>query len=131
MDVARFLVVAVAGLALDLGLAWLAHAGLGLPLVIAAALGFCGAAAANYAAHELWTFRQGARRLSSGRALRYAGVVALTLLTRLALVAMLEASRLLPPLPVLALATLGSFAVHFLAARRLVFRPAGDGGTPE
>ena len=52
MEAARFLAVAVAGLILDLAVAWSAARYLGLPLWLAAALGFAVAAAMNYALHE-------------------------------------------------------------------------------
>ena len=86
----RFFAVSVAGLVLDLAVAWSAARLFGLPLWLAAATGFAVAAAMNYALHELWTFRAGARQLSAGRALRYGAALAATLAGRVAAVALLE-----------------------------------------
>ena len=76
MEAVRFFAVAVAGLVLDMAVAWSAARLLGLPLWLAAATGFAVAATMNYVLHELWTFRHGARRLSAGRVLRYAMALA-------------------------------------------------------
>ena len=127
MEVARFFVVAMAGLALDLALAWSAAALLGLPLWLAAVLGFTVAAGANYAAHELWTFRTGLRRLSAGRALRYGVALTATLGARVAAVAALAARA--PETPALAILGAGagvSFCVNYLVSKHLVFRTAVD-----
>jgi putative flippase GtrA len=124
MEAARFFAVAVAGLALDLGVAWFAARLMGLPLWLAATLGFIVAAVVNYALHELWTFRDGARRLSGGRALRYGAALAATLGARVATVAALAAlvgnSHALPVL----LAGAGvSFFVNYMISKHFVFRP--------
>jgi len=127
MEAARFLAVAVAGLALDIAVAWCAARLLGLPLWLAAAAGFAVAAAANYAAHELWTFREGARRLSGGRALRYGAALAATLGTRVATVAALAA--LVGDghaLPVLMVGAGVSFFVNYALSKHFVFRPDAD-----
>ena len=63
MEFPRFLTVAVAGVIVDIALSWALATQAGVPLWIAAACGFLTAAAMNYAFHELWTFRSGARRL--------------------------------------------------------------------
>jgi putative flippase GtrA len=127
MEAARFFAVAVAGLALDLVVAWSAARFLGLPLWLSAAVGFALAAAMNYALHELWTFRHGARRVSAGRALRYAMALAATLASRVATVAVLavmfgEGKALL-----VLLAGAGvSFGVNFLISKFFVFRTGPD-----
>ncbi len=51
MEIARFLSVALFGLALDLSVAWGATRFLDLPIWLAAAIGFIIAAAANYVLH--------------------------------------------------------------------------------
>ena len=127
MQAVRFLAVAAAGLVLDILVAWFAARLLGLPLWLAAATGFAVAAAANYAAHELWTFQEGARRLSGGRALRYSAMLAATLSARVATVAALAAlvgdGHALPVL----LAGAGvSFFVNYAISKHFVFRPDTD-----
>jgi len=122
MEAARFLAVAVAGLALDIAVALCGARLLGLPLWLAAAVGFAVAAAVNYAAHELWTFREGARRLSGGRALRYGAALAATLGARMATVAALAA--LVGEgyaLPVLLAGAGVSFFVNYAVSKHFVF----------
>lgn len=127
IEAARFLAVAVAGLAVDIAVAWWAARLLGQPLWLAAALGFAVAACANYAAHELWTFRKGARRLSSGRALRYSAVLAATLGTRVATVAALAALvGEAHALPVLLAGAGVSFFVNYALSKHFVFLPDAD-----
>ena len=82
--------VSVAGVVLDLAIAYSAATLFGFPLWIAATIGFLVAAAANYVSHELWTFRDGAHQLSAHRSVQYMCVSALTLLSRLAVVALLS-----------------------------------------
>jgi putative flippase GtrA len=131
MEAARFLAVAVAGLILDLAVAWSAARYLGLPLWLAAALGFAVAAAMNYALHELWTFRTGARRLSAGRALRYGAALAATLAARVLTVAVLAALvGETWPLPVLIAGAGVSFVVNYLVSKHFVFRSETDAKEP-
>jgi putative flippase GtrA len=127
MEAARFFAVAMAGLALDLAVAWSAAHFLGLPLWLAAATGFSVAAIANYALHEMWTFRSRARRLSASRAIRYSFVLLITLGSRVATVALLATflgdTRALPVL----LAGAGvSFCVHYLLSKYFVFFNRAD-----
>lgn len=127
MEAARFFVVSVVGLVLDLGVAWSAARLLGVPLWLAAAAGFVVAAGLNYALHELWTFRSGARQLSVVRALRYGMALVATLAARVASVAALVAvfgdSH---ALPVLVAGAGISFCVNYLVSKYFVFlKPAG------
>lgn len=123
MEALRFFAVAVAGLVLDLAVAWSAARFLGLPLWLAAALGFMVAAGLNYVLHELWTFRGGARRLSGGRALRYGLALAATLAARVLTVALLAALvGEAWPLPVLIAGAGVSFVVNYLISKHFVFR---------
>lgn len=117
----RFGVVAVAGLAVDLGTAWLLRPLMALPL--AAFFGFCVGAAFNYLLHERWTF--GTRAASARRGSLYLLALLATLGTRVASVALLERTGL-PDLAVLILATGVSFVVNYLLSRFLVFRPAPE-----
>ena len=127
MEAARFFAVAVAGLVLDLAVAWCAARFLGLPLWLAAAVGFVVASAMNYALHELWTFRKGARRLSAGRALRYAVGLAVTLTARVVAVAALAAALGDDWVLSVLLAGAGvSFGVNFLISKYFVFHPRAD-----
>lgn len=131
IEAARFFAVAVAGLALDIAVAWNAAHQLGLPLWLSAAAGFAVAAAANYVLHELWTFREGARRLSAARAARYGVALTATLGARVATVAALatlvgEAHTL----PVLLAGAGVSFFVNYLISRYFVFRSASISEEP-
>jgi putative flippase GtrA len=119
----RFGLVAVAGLAVDLGTGWTLANFAGVPLKIAALAGFCVGAAFNYLLHERWTFRTGTA--SARRGSLYLAALLATLATRIGAVAVLE--RLVAPGPagsaaVLVLATGVSFVVNYLLSRFLVFR---------
>lgn len=118
----RFLAVAVVGVAVDIAIAYALATLLGLPLWIAAALGFVAAAGANYVAHELWTFRDGARQLSLRRSLHYLGACAATLAVRLAVVGLLSV-RLAGayPLAILICGAGASFFVNFAISKLLIF----------
>ncbi|VWX53018.1 GtrA family protein [Novosphingobium sp. 9U] len=117
----RFGLVAVAGLCVDLGTAWLLRSLMPLPL--AAFFGFCVGAAFNYLLHERWTF--GTRQASARRGSLYVLALLATLGTRVGSVALLERTAL-PDLAVLALATGVSFVVNYVLSRFLVFRPAPE-----
>jgi putative flippase GtrA len=125
MEPVRFLVVAVTGLIVDLAVAWSVAHFLGLPLWLAAAVGFFVAAAMNYVLHELWTFRAGMQRISAGRATRYGIALAATLGVRVATVAGLSGtfgSNYV--LPVLVAGAGVSFCVNYLLSKHFVFRPS-------
>jgi putative flippase GtrA len=125
VELARFTSVAFAGLTIDLGLAWTLAEVFNAPLVVAAAAGFAAGAGFNYLLHELWTFRRGASKPSVGRALRYAGVLGLTLAARLVTVAALVrlAGDETAEFPILIAAAGVSFGVNYIASRTLVFSP--------
>lgn len=122
----RFAAVTVAGLVVDIFLAWGLSAMFGLNLVLAAAAGFSVGAAFNYLLHELWTFRRSERRLSTGRMLRYCAALGATLATRLAVVyglsQVLNADQ--SHLAILLLATVLSFFVNYMVSKTFVFRSA-------
>lgn len=129
-EASRFLIVSVAGLVLDIAVAWCTARLLDLPLWLASASGFAVVATANYAAHELWTFRDGARRLSGGRALRYSAALGATLGARVATVAALVALvGDAHPLPMLLAGAGVSFVVNYAISKYFVFRT--DVGTEE
>lgn len=122
-EIVRFLFVSSAGLLLDLAIAWGAARFFGAPLSLAAAIGFIVAAVLNYSLHELWTFRDGERRLSASRASRYAAALAVTLATRVATVALV--ARIVGEEKVLSVIVVGagvSVGVNFLISKWLVFR---------
>ena len=136
-EFARFGAITVLGLAIDLltGLTLARH--FGVPLAIAAVLGFAAAASMNYVLHELWTFRRGARRLSFRRGGLYLATLCLTLGARIGTV--LAVQRALPAaaenkLATLLFATGISFVVNYGLSRYLVFsaRPTNSegGGQP-
>lgn len=122
MEGVRFLGVALVGLGIDLATSWSLANYLNWPLWLAASTGFTTAAAVNYTLHELWTFREGDRQLSTARALRYFIILLVTLTVRVGAVAgltMLLGSR--NALLILALGACVSFGVNFLLSKWLVF----------
>lgn len=125
-ELVRFFAVTVLGVILDLAIAFALHQWAGVPLWLAAAIGFTLAASANYVIHQTWSFRSGP--LSLRRAGLYALVALVTLAVRVAIVA--QADRLLPdawPLAILVCGAGGSFVVNFVLSKWVVFAaPAGD-----
>lgn len=124
-ELLRFLVVTVLGVILDLAIAFGLHTGAGVPLWLAAAIGFTLAAGANYVIHQIWSFRSGP--LSLRRAGLYALVALVTLAVRVAIVAVLE--RALAgawPLAILVAGAGGSFCVNFVLSKRVVFAPGEE-----
>lgn len=120
----RFFCVTVLGLALDIAIALALAELAGFPMWLAATCGFVIAAAANYAMHQLWSFREAPRGLSPARAAKYLGVALAALGVRVALVVQLEA--IMGPaysLVILLLAAGGSFLVNFALSKFLVFAP--------
>ena len=90
IELVRFFLVSVAGVLIDISIAYAVAMILETPLVIAAAVGFVIAAGSNYILHEVWTFQGRTQRLSRLRALKYLVVSLFTLLCRLAVVASLS-----------------------------------------
>ncbi len=91
---------------------------------LAAAGGFVVAASLNYVLHELWTFRDGMKKLSAGRGARYAFALAATLGVRVASVAVLTA--IFGSVHALAVLVAGagvSFCVNYFLSKYYVFRP--------
>ncbi|PLK22893.1 GtrA family protein [Porphyrobacter sp. TH134] len=126
-ELLRFFTVTVLGVVIDLAIALGLHTGLGVPLWLAAAIGFTLAASANYIIHQTWSFQSGPRSLSARRAGLYAMVALVTLAVRVAIVALLD--RVLAD--DLALAILiggagGSFFVNFALSKFVVFAAEPD-----
>jgi putative flippase GtrA len=119
-ELLRFFAVTVLGVVIDLAIAFALHTGLGVPLWIAAAIGFTLAASANYVIHQTWSFRSGP--LSLKRAGAYALVALATLAVRVGIVAQLD--RVLAgdfPLAILICGAGGSFVVNFALSKWVVF----------
>ena len=124
-ELARFFVVTVLGVILDLTIAVALHRWAGVPLWLAAATGFSLAAGANYVIHQSWSFGGGTASLSARRAVLYGGVAMVTLGVRVGIVALLD--RLIAgawPLAILVAGAGGSFCVNFALSKFLVFTPA-------
>ena len=124
-ELTRFGLVAIAGLIVDIAVAWLCWAQLGLGLTLAAGIGFLAGAAVNYLLHEFWTFQRSESRISLGRIGRYGVGLAATLAVRLCAVYVL--SRVFDAdsfaLVILVLATGVSFIVNYVVSKFFVFRP--------
>ena len=120
-----FFVVSLAGLVVDVGIAWLLNAALDWPLSLAAVCGFVVATCLNYLANIRWTFRSTGTRGSMRGVGLYFLAVSVSLLVRIAAIEVLQ--RLLPdhlqiaPL-ILVIAAGVSFFVSFFLSRRFVFR---------
>lgn len=126
-ELARFFAATVLGVILDLAIAFALHTGLGVPLWLAAAIGFTLAASANYVIHQTWSFQSGPRNLSARRAGLYAAVALATLAVRVAIVALLDrALAEAYPLPILIAGASGSFFVNFALSKFVVFAAEPD-----
>lgn len=124
-ELLRFFAVTVLGVVVDLAIAFALHTWLGVPLWLAAAIGFTLAACANYIIHQTWSFRSGP--LSLRRAGLYALVALVTLAVRVGVVAQLD--RVLEgawPLAILIAGAGGSFVVNFALSKFVVFIPATE-----
>lgn len=124
MELMRFFMVAVVGLVLDTCIAWVLSQRFGVPLTLSSASGFLCAAILNYMMHELWTFKHGHQKLSMYRAFTYAGVLIITLLTRVLAVHTLQ--FLLSPtdytLVILLISAGVSFFVSYIISRTIFFK---------
>lgn len=125
-ELGRFLVTAVMGLAIDLGLAWAAVVQLGLSDPVAAAGGLFTGMVFNYVLHLTWTFREAGRRASLGHFLQYAAAVGVTLVIRVVFLLAIDAigwQEAMPPPVRLGIAAVVSFAASFLLCRYVIFGP--------
>jgi putative flippase GtrA len=126
----RFFTVTVLGVILDIAIAYTLAAHFGVPLWIAAAIGFVIAACINYVVHQLWSFQDGSRRLSLARAAKYGGTALVTLAARVAVVAALDSAMAGKyPLLILIGGAGVSFFVNFGLSKFFVFseKPQGAG----
>lgn len=122
----RYFAVVLGGFVVDLVVAWTTHTFLGLPLIVAAALGFVVAMTLSYFAHEFWTFRRAESAVSMVRFAKFVGAAGATLGTRLLLVWVTGLLTWLPggALVRLLIAYGGSLVVGFFVNRTAVFGPA-------
>ena len=122
-ELARFCIVAVVGLVVDIAVAWSVAEFVGLPLILSATAGFCCGAVINYFLHELWTFQSGDRVISLARMGRYAAGLAVVLIVRLATVVGLERLFLQGSMTLVILlsATVLSFAFTYVLSLNFVF----------
>jgi len=128
-EAVRFFLVSLAGLGVDIGIAWALIALWGVPDLVAAVVGFSIATVTNYFGHQFWTFHGGERRASMRRFLAFCVVVVFTLIVRLLVLDSL--GPLLPGAGLNALVRLGlaagaSFVVTFLLSRFMIFSRGVD-----
>ena len=131
-ELLRFFAVTALGVVLDIAIAYALHSLAGVPLWLAAMIGFTIAAGANYLLHQTWSFQSGSRQLSAKRAFKYSGAALATLIARVAVVAALDAAfdgEL--PLLILICGAGVSFFVNFSLSKLFVFaEPAKERGLP-
>lgn len=130
----RFLLVALAGFAVDIGVVWSLINFYGVPEQVACVIGFALATAGCFFAHKSWTFRN-APQATLWRFLGYWTITLFTLVVRLLLFTQLgEAfTREELPIPVrLALAGGVAFVLAYLLSNKLVFggRETASSRTP-
>lgn len=129
-EMIRFFAVTVMGVVIDIAIAWALHTYAGVPLWLAASVGFVLAASGNYVLHQTWSFQNGSRRLSLSRGAKYGLVALLTLLARVATVAALErAWEGGWPLLILIGGAGVSFFVNFSLSKLFVFAEAAPEGS--
>lgn len=120
----RYLIVAVSGYVIDLGIASIGVTYFKLPLTAAAALGFFTALTLNYMLHEYWTFSREESKVSLTRAGKTVASSVVTLGFRV-LILMLAAP--LATTNVAQIALLGfaagiTFVLNYAILRSLVFK---------
>lgn len=126
----RFLLTSVAGLLLDFTVALLLLSAFGLPLLLAAALGFVAGLFFNYVIHGIWTFGSSGSVHSRRRIVAYLGATAAALLVRLLTLALLQnlpLTSVAHPGVLLIVSAGVSFMVSFALLRLFVYR-GGQGG---
>ena len=130
-EILRFLLVASAGLVIDITVASVAVLYGGLADIPAAAIGLGAGMVFNYVLHLLWTFRGHSHKASLRHFLRFATGVAATLVVRAAVLGGIEAAGWQPLMPVPVRLFIGaavSFVLSYLICRYLVFRNLPDNG---
>jgi putative flippase GtrA len=133
MEFLRFLTVSVIGVLVDIAIGWLLSTTMGVPLWLAAAVGFATAAMLNYVLHRGWTFQRTVGMAEPARLLRYIATLGLTFVVRIVAVTSLSAlfGPEAPALLILVPSVGISFAVSFLATKFLVFHSDDEGARDE
>lgn len=121
-QILRFGIVAIIGLGLDLGVAWVLVKSLNTPLLVAAIVGFLCGAVLNYGLNELWTFQDRSRRLSVRRLLAYLLSVWFVLAVRLGSIFVLKLLFPDQAFLILLVAVVLSFFANYIVSKSLVFR---------
>ena len=124
MELARFLIVSIAGIILDIVVAYLIIFALGTPVWVAAGFGFFAATCFNYLLHEVWSFKNNFFGLSKKRLKKYIVASGFVLLIRLASVKGLTIS--LGSEEILQILILGagiSFVFNYFVSKFLIFSP--------
>lgn len=121
-QILRFGIVALIGLGVDIGVAWVLVKSLNTPLLVAAIVGFLSGAILNYGLHELWTFQDRSRRLSAKRLFTYLLSLWFVLAVRLGSISIL--SLLFPDhaFLILLVAVALSFCANYIVSKSLIFR---------
>jgi putative flippase GtrA len=126
----RFFSTALAGLILDLAVAWVLIVVAGVGDVVAASCGLLVGMVVAYAGHLLWTFRAAGRQASLGHFAQFAAGAGISLAVRVAVLSAIEWAgwqELLPALVRLSLGAGLSFVVSYFLCRFVIFRPVASG----
>ena len=126
LEAARFFLVTLLGLVIDLGVGWASIAA-GSGDLPAAAAGLFAGMVTNYLLHLRWTFRGHSRSPGLGHFARYGLTTLLTLAIRLGVlwtIAALGWQTMLHPLLRLCSGAGVSFVFSYAICRYVVFRPA-------
>lgn len=124
-EAARYFLVTVFGLGIDLAMAIMFVTAFGWNDYGAVTLSVAVAAVANYFGHEFWTFQRAGSRLSWHRLGAYLASVCITLIVRyvvLAIAVIFLPGETSEAIVRLVLAAGFSFAVGFLIARAVIFK---------
>ena len=121
----RYFLASLAGLGVDYAVTLLLYHLAGLDLSVAAAISLCLVGSVFYLVHEFWTFRQETSRFSARRMIANIGVLLLSGIVRVTIIAVLE--WLQSPAGIwisayFAAGVAGSFTTNYLLNRYFVFR---------
>lgn len=127
----RFFSTALAGLVVDLAVAWALILVAGFDDVMAATCGLLVGMVVGYAGHLLWTFRAAGRRASLGHFAQFVAGAGIALAVRVAVLSAIEWAgwqELLPAIIRLCLGAGLSFIVSYFLCRFVIFRPVAATG---
>ena len=123
-ELIRFFLVAVAGLVIDIAIAWSCIVFAGVSDPVAASIGLLAGMVFNYFLHLLWTFRDHQRQASIKHFLQFAITVGITLIVR---IIVLESIRqagwqsILHPVIRLGISAAVAFALSYGLCRWLIY----------